>query len=294
LTLPAATPATTPAGRWSLSVAGLWSSTFVWNQNRSGEAPELRRFLVDGDSLTVDAAVRRGLTRDLDVGLRLPVRWRGAGALDGPIDFWHRLTGLPDNHRPDFLQNAFRVEGLTDDGGSFSWQGDTGWGLGNLELDARWRALGDATSRATSIAVVGRLSLPTGTSCFSGQGTGGGGQIVFGWPLARKWDAFAGIGGTVQSAAEQSGVRYAPARAHGFAALEWRPWRRVSLIAETNAASRLVTNVVAYPGLHWLLNVGARIDIGRRARLDLSLTEGITSQDATTDVAFHLALGLRP
>lgn len=275
-------------------MAALWSSTFVWSQSRSGEAPQIRRFLVDGDSLTIDTTARRGLRSDLDLGLRVPLRWRGAGVLDGPIDFWHELTHLPDSHRPDFLRNAFRIEGLTEEGGSFSWQGDNGWGLGDVELEVRWRVAGAPDARTASVAVVGRVSLPTGTGSFAGQGPAAGAQIVVGSPLGKSWDAYGGVGGTFQGATQQSGVHYAPARAHAFAAVEWRPWRALSLVAETNIASRLLTNVAAYPGLHWLLNVGARLDLGRRTRLDFTLTEGIASQDATTDVAFHAALGLRP
>jgi hypothetical protein len=87
---------------------------------------------------------------------------------------------------------------------------------------------------------------------------------------------------------------YAPVRAHGFLGLEWRPWRRLSLVAETDAASRLVENVYSYPGLHWIVNVTGRIDLGGRTRLDLGLTENLKSQLTTTDFAFYLGFGIRP
>ena len=85
-----------------------------------------------------------------------------------------------------------------------------------------------------------------------------------------------------------------PTRAHGFVALEWRPWTRVSLLAETDAASRLVRNIDSYPGLHWVVNLGSRIDLGSRTRLDVGLTENIRNQQSTTDLAFYFAVGLRP
>jgi hypothetical protein len=292
LTLPAIAPVTAPAGRWTIRIASLWSSSFGWSQNLSGENPGIRRYLIDGDSFTLETTLRRGLTRALDVAVRVPLRWRGAGVLDEPIDFWHRLTRLPDNHRPDFRSNAFRVEGMTIDRGSFSWNQRSGPGLGDVELETRWRAV-DGRRHAGSLALVGRVSLPTATSPFSGQGPGAGAQLVIAAPLASAFDLYAGVGGTVQTAAVVSGIRYEPARLHGFLAIEWRAWRRLSLVVETNAASRLVTNVVDYPSLHWLLNVGGRLDLGR-TRIDLGVTEGIASQDATTDVAFFLAFGLRP
>ena len=143
-------------------------------------------------------------------------------------------------------------------------------------------------------ALVARASLPTGTGPFAGNGAGVGGQLVLGAPLARSFDLYAGAGLTAQGRGPVQGVLYAPARAHGFVALEWRPWRRLSLVAETDAASRLVENIDSYPGLHWIVNVTGRVDVGPRLRLDLGFTENIESQLTTTDFALYLGLGLRP
>jgi hypothetical protein len=179
------------------------------------------------------------------------------------------------------------------EGPPFSWSGHSGHGLGDVELEARWRVShGDGTP--ASAAVVGRLSLPTGTGPFGHNGVGGGGQIVVDAPLGGAFDLYGGLGATAQDPGPVRGVEYAPLRAHGFLALEWRPSRRLSLVAETNAASRLVENIDRYPGVHWTLNVTGRLDLGTRTRLDLGFTENIRSQLATTDFAVHVTLGFRP
>ena len=90
-------------------------------------------------------------------------------------------------------------------------------------------------------------------------------------PLGRSFDLYGGLGATAQDPGPVRGVEYAPLRAHGFLALEWRPWRRLSLVAETNAASRLVENIDRYPGVHWIVNVTGRLDLGARTRLDAGL-----------------------
>jgi hypothetical protein len=113
-------------------------------------------------------------------------------------------------------------------------------------------------------------------------------------PLGRTIDLYLGAGATVQDAAPVQGVQYRRARGHGFAAFEWRPWRRVSLLVETNAASRLVTSISAYPGLHWLVSVEGRVDLGETLRLDLGLTENLLDQQGTIDLAFFFGLGWRP
>ena len=113
-------------------------------------------------------------------------------------------------------------------------------------------------------------------------------------PWAGSFDLYGGLGATAQDPGPVRGVEYAPLRAHGFLALEWRPWRRLSLVAETNAASRLVENIDRYPGVHWLVNVTGRLDLGARSRLDVGFTENIWSQLTTTDFALYVSLGFRP
>ncbi len=293
LTLPAVSSRTTRPGAWALQVSALWANSFSWSQDVSGEEPTHRSFLIDGEAVVLDATLRRGLGRNFDVGLRVPVQHRSGGALDGLIDWWHRLVHVPNGGRPDFQTDAFRVEGLTTDGVPFSWNDSSGSGLGDVEAEARWRVR-DGARTSPSLALVARASLPTGTGPFAGNGVGGGGQVVLGAPLGGSFDLYAGAGFTAQDRGPVRGVLYEPARAHGFLALEWRPWQRLSLVAETNAASRLVTNVAAYPGLHWIVNVTGRLDLGEHTRLDLGFTENIASQLTTTDFALYFGLGFRP
>lgn len=292
LTLPAVSPATTTAGRWSFGVTTLWSNSFAWNQDAKGEAPGERRFLIDGETFTLGATARRGLGPRLDVGLRVPLRWRGGGTLDGLIDAWHRL-GFPNGDRPSFLRNAFRLEGRTTAGGAFSWNDATGAGIGDVELESRWR-FAEGGRGEPSFALVTRVSLPTATGPFDGQGPGAAAQLVLGSPLGRRFDLYAGAGVTTQSPGPVRAIEYERTRFHGFLALEWRPWRRLGLVAETNAATRLVANIEGYPGTHWLLNVTGCLDLGGGARLDLGFTENLLSQLTTTDFALYAAFALRP
>jgi hypothetical protein len=276
-----------------VGASALWANSFSWTQDVAGEEPKDRRFLIDGEALAVDLTVRRGLGANLDVGLRVPVQGRGGGSLDGFIDWWHRVAHTPDGDRPLFLKNAFRVEGVTTDHQPFSWNDSTGYGLGDVELETRYRVR-DGGNTAWSASIVGRVSLPTGTGPFAGNGFGGGGQLVARRPLSRAFDFYGGLGFTVQDPGPVRGVEYTPVRAHGFLAVEWRPWRRFSLVVETDAASRLVENIDSYPGVHWIVNVTGRTDLGARTRLDVGFTENIWSQQGTTDFALYASFGFRP
>jgi len=72
--------------------------------------PHDRRFLIDGETHTLDLNVARGVGTNAQIAVRVPLRWRGGGFLDGLIDKWHQVFGLPNGDRPSFVENAFRVE----------------------------------------------------------------------------------------------------------------------------------------------------------------------------------------
>jgi hypothetical protein len=294
LTLPAATPDTLGKGAFEVRASLLWSNSFAWTQDVPGEEPFDRSFLVDAETRTLDVTLTRGLRDDLDVSLRVPLRWRGGGVMDGLIDFAHRVMGLEgtrDGARPLFLRNAFRVEGRTTEGDSFSWTDETGFGLGDVELGGRFRFHED--SDGWTLALLGRLGVPTGSGPFALDGPSVAGQVLAARSLARPLDIYVGLGATAGDARRVRGVEYSATRAHAFLAFEWRPFRGLSLIAETNGASRLVRNVESYPDGHWLLNFGAKVDVSPRTRLELGFTENIKDQQSTTDFAIFLGLSLR-
>ena len=293
LTLPPIGPDTVPRGRWSVRLGYLASNSFAWTQDALGERPSDRRFLIDGEAHTLDLNVARGIGADTHLAVRLPLRRRGGGALDGLIDTWHRIFGLPDGGRAFFLKDAFRVEGLTTVGRPFSWKRDRGTGLGNLEIEGRWR-FRDGGRDGWRAAVAARAALPTGTAPFDRDAGGFGLQVVAARRLAGPLDLFAGAGGLVQGSGPVRGIQYEPGRVHAFLALEWRVFRRFHLVAETDAASRLVRDIDRYPGVHWITNVSGRIPLSARTRFEFGFTENFKNQISTTDFALDFGLVVRP
>jgi hypothetical protein len=287
LSLPSTTPDAVPAGETRLRVDVDWGNDLGWSQRFAGEVPGERRFLVDGEHSTLGLEARRGLRENLSVGLRLPLRWRGAGTLDGVIDWWHRVLaplGIPDNGRSRFATHRFRVEGRDQEMRPIVWRGRAGFGLGDVELDARWTLRGaSAQGNRWRAALVARAGLPTGTGPFHASGAALGLQAVAARGLGSSFDVYMGAGATVSSEDDDAGIAYDPARLHGFLALEWRVGGRVSLIAETSAAGRLVTNLDRYPGMQSYLRMGAKVDLSRRWRLEGGFTENLADQQATTD-----------
>lgn len=295
LTLPATTPDPLPCGTWYGRVQLIMGNDFGYSQDGAAETPDDRRFLVDGEHYTVGLTARRAISSTVDVGIRIPVRWRGAGFMDSIIDAFHDLTapfGSLDNGRPFFDNDKFRVEGRDKDFNPLAWT-DTGWGLGNIELEAHWafhRPRYDGDVRA---ALIGRVGLPTGTGPFETGSVDVGVQVVAAKRLHPRWDLYGGAGGTWFSETAIEGIEYEPFRGHGFLAVEWHVARTWSLFVQSDAATRLVTNLVSYPSVQWYIDFGAKIDLGRRWEFELGFRENLLDQQTTTDIAVFFGLAGR-
>lgn len=287
LTLPAMTPDPLGAGETRVSVDVAWGNDFGFERPLASGGPD--DFLIDGEHRTLSLDVRRGLTPALTVGVRVPVRWRGGGIMDGVIDWFHEVTGLPGGARALFPTDRLRVEGHDPRRRPVRWEGRPGTGLGNAELMGHW-AFWPSARHASSAALVVHAALPTGTGTFAGGGAEAGLQVVAARTLGRSFDVYTGGGGTVYARETVAGIDYAPVRGQGFVALEWRPARRWSIVAEVDASTRLVRNLVRYPGWQGYLRMGAAVDVGRRWRLTGGFEEGIKSQQAATD--FGIVAGL--
>ena len=279
LTLPALSPDPLPRGATRLAVDLAWGSDFGWQPSAT---PSRRTdYLVDGEHRTVAFDVRHGLSPSVTLGLRVPVRWRGGGLMDGIIDWFHRVTGLPGGGRSEFPVDRLRVEWAASRARLTDWEGEPGGGLGNVELSGQWALR--RRDAGWTVALVGRTALPTGSGAFAGHGLEAGAQLVTARPLGSAFDLFAGGGATVHQARQLDGVEYAGTRGHGFFAIEWRPGRRWSVSAELDASSRLVENLPRYPGWQGYFRMGAAVDVSRRWRVQGGFVEGIKSQNATTD-----------
>jgi Protein of unknown function (DUF3187) len=263
-----------------------WCSDFALK----GAEPSLTHF-VDGEHRTLALDVRRGITPRVTLGLRVPVRWRGAGVLDGLIDGWHDVTGLPDNDRGLYPRNQFRLEGRDALGRALELADDAGGGLGNVELSGLWAAR--PSPRGLAVSLIARAGLPTGTGPFHGTGGQLGAQAVAAHPLGRTVDAFWGVGAMLDARESQADLEYARWRAHGFATLEWRASRTLSLLIEMSAASRLVDNVADYPGLQMYFRMGAKLDLGERWRVEGGFVEGVSSIQSTTDFGIQAGVSRR-
>ena len=286
MTLPAMSPDPIPTGQWRVHFYINRGNDFGFSQSGPAENPTDRRFLVDGEHQTTAVDVRFGASSAFSFGARLPVHWRGGGFMDDIIDWFHEATegiGFKDNGRPAFLTDQYRVEGRDAAFNNISWNDEAGTGLGRLELNAQWNVLRPCRRCDWRAAVVTRVSLPTGTGPFDAKGVDVGLQATVAKQVGRRWDLYAGLGGTWFSDTELDGVLYEDVRGWGFFAAEYHVTSNLSLIAEFDAASRLVTNLVDYPALSSYVNISCRWDLSRCFEVEFGFTENIEDQQGTID-----------
>jgi hypothetical protein len=291
LTLPATSPDPLARGQIEARLDGDWGSDFAV-VGGSAIALSNPSYFVDGEHRSGALTVRRGFGRGFTLGVRASLLWRGSGALDGIIDFWHRTFDLPDGGRSLFPDDRFGVTTRDLRGRALIWQGATGTGLGNLELEANEVLLGRDNANGWRAAAVARLSAPTATGPFD-AGSAAGLQLVAARPLGGRTNVYLGVGATVSSRTEVLGLEYERFRPQGFLSFEGRLTRGWSAIVQLDVASRLVTNVEDYPGTTAYLRVGSKFGLGRRWMLEGGITEGVRHQEAITDFGVFAALAHR-
>lgn len=294
LTLPATSPDTLGGGVTSVRAQFTLGNSFGWGQDETGENPPDRQFLVDGESRTLEVVAMHGVTRDLDLGVRVPLHWRGSGLTDPIIDLFHEATSffILDNERTDFRKDAYRIEGRTYGGAVFDAGDDGGVGFGDVEAIGRWR-FHDGGRDGLSAALVGRLTLPTGTGPFDPGGFGAGLQVVAAHRVARAFDVFAGVGGTWFSDTGDMGFQYEALRGQVFAAVEWRPARTWSLVFGMDWTTALVDDVVRFHPQHFIMNLAAKIDLRSDTTLEIGFIENFVHQQSTVDVAAYVGVEFR-
>jgi hypothetical protein len=292
LTLPATSPDPLERGRFEARLDGDWGSDFALEGGGGGRTPDVR-YLVDGEHRSAALTVRRGFGGGLTLGLRASVLWRGPGIMDGVIDAWHRVLGLPDAGRSLFPSNRLRVEGRDADRRPVRWEGRQGAGLGNLEIEAHQVLFGGNGAGGWRAAAVARLSAPTATGPFAGAGSAAGLQLALARPLGERTHVYLGVGTTVFSRREVEGLLYPRARPQGFLAFEGRVTRGWSMLVQLDTATRLVKNIDAYPGSAVYLRVGSKFGLPGGWILEGGITEGVRNQTAATDFGILASLGRR-
>lgn len=125
------------------------------------ESSSKETVIFDGETTRLELSVKKGLGRDTDLELRVPFYDHDGGSLDGFIEDWHDLFGLPQNHRDDVAHNRLLY--------FYRYQGETrllfqepASGMGDVQLIFTRELLDTANEGLENLSLKLAVKLPTG------------------------------------------------------------------------------------------------------------------------------------
>jgi hypothetical protein len=265
-----------PASAWSLAAGLQWSNTV------NIEATPAEQLTVDEETVELDLQLAHAVGA-WRLRATLPVISRNGGILDGPIDDWHRLLGLPQGDRPLVASNAFRIHYANAAGAHAD--GRHGTALGDFALEAGRQLLEADGGR---LALFAGVELPTGGAAIlaSDRALDAALWLEAGHDFGARFslDGRAGIsrtGGSLPLPAERR-VEF------GTLALAWHESARLDLTLQFDGHTRIVAgSALKFLSHAVLLTVGGRWQLASGSRLEFGFSEDI-EVDHSPDVSFHL------
>lgn len=262
---------------------------FIWSNTANREKRDYR---VDAETRVLDLHGAYGLTETLQLDVALPVIYRGGGFTDQMLDEYHRVLGLPRGPRGRLPYDDFRMEGFTDDGGTFRFD-ETGTGFGTAAVGLTADLTPLSVPRAP-VALSLELGLPTGSDELGQDSVDLRATLSGAYaPTARPVLLFGGISSVVLGDRFESGVDY-PEAIHGFylgAEADLIPGS-LSLVASALATTEIVENVRRFPIYGVYLDVGLRYWRREGIAYELSVRENPGPDAGTTDISILLGLTL--
>lgn len=279
VSLPALRPVAPAAGRLMLGVGLEVTSEFV---ERATASEWIR---LDGETakLSLAAAGRYGDRTHWQ--LRVPVLYQSGGAMDGVIEDWHDLWGLPDGGRP-LAPRDRRHYAYERDGHLLLDHRETSARLGDVEVAWHFDAV-------AGLRLSAQLQLPTGDSDrLAGGGTVGGSLWASYLAQQGRWSGF--VAGGMSFNGRGDIIREQQRRATPFAG--------AGVGVDLGSRLRLIGQVYAHPGLYRgselaplvrdsvQLAFGGIVRLGDELRLHLLFQEDLgvnASPDFSMQIALH-------
>lgn len=281
--LPGPLPARLPAAG-----TGTFAASLNWSNSASLDSTASHDFTLDGESRELRLRLAHSIDGDFAVMASVPWRHLSGGALDGFIEDWHEIFGLPDGSRHRLPEDELLIA-YVEDGDTLLRLDSSSSGLADPTVGVGYQlAAGDRHEVATWLTV----KLPVGEA---GELLGSGAadvamSVAARTQLAAAWEMFGQVDAVWLG---QGDILPDYQENHALAALvgiSWTAWRGLDLTVQVNANSRVFdvpidglsgdAIVLGYGG-SYRTRGGWRIDVGMNEDIEVE-----TSPDAT----FHLAV----
>lgn len=279
--LPARLP---PPDTWSFGSSFNWSNSAI-AKDSGGEA-----LIADVETRELRVSAARRIGDRFALRVQLPYRYVGPGILDGFIDDWHELFGLPEGARPLLPEDRFLIV-YERDGERLADERSSDSGLANISADAGLQLV--ATER-TDAALWLSLKAPTSTLDLPGHDTTDVAlSIVANHRLSPRWSIYGQA--SLAMLGEDDGLSRFQERVawSGHAGLSARAWGTLDLKVQLDAHTAVIEDsALDYLGSAVALTFGGSYEFDAGWSLNAGITEDI-SIDASPDVVFVLGVERR-
>jgi hypothetical protein len=275
-------------------------SRFEWNlttsiaNNFTANTSRSESIAIDGETWRSSVTATYGLTDRIEIGVEVPFIRHSGGSLDGLIENWHEVFGLPNGGRGDMQSDRLTYAWISGVTTHANLQSSTS-GMGDATLHLGYR-LNSGTNRS--------WSLRTGVKLATGDAeklTGSDSTDIFASLHMTQTDLFGrsslvfhgslgainiGDGNFTENQLEDW-------VAFGSAMVTWQPWDRISLKTQLDFNSPLYDSDLKELGDPSVqLGLGGAIKLTDRTVLNIAVIEDIIT-DTSPDVVFHLGLRTR-
>ncbi len=270
-----------------LPATGLLAANLHWGNAAYAETRGDAEFVVDAETLELRLRYERPLGARFALYAELPWRRTWAGALDGIIDGWHDITGLPGDAREGLPRDQLLIEYSVGDVSRYRF--DTpGSGPGDLVVGLGYQLL--ASDRSALSAWLGAKA-PTGDADeLTGSGAA---DVALSLAGARVLGARLRVFGQADAVwlgkgdllpALQERVAWS-----AMAGASWNAWRTLDLTVQLAGNSRVFDAGGALAGDALVLVFGGTWRTAGGWRLDLSVSEDV-DVNASPDVVFNFGV----
>ncbi len=259
-----------------------WTNEYFADQNAN------ESLVLDGETTRIAFGWRESVAPSMEIGVQLPVLVTGGGILDGAIENWHGLWGLPNGGRDQAPHNRYLYRYVRD--GHTVLDVDTGTvAIGDAELSAGWQVF-------DSVAVRGMLKLPSGDENELTGGNAGGALWIDYDPFqgAPRWSGFVSAGSSFNAKSSVLPDQQQQWVALGGAGVGYRLWRSFSLLGQLYAHSQLYSD----SDLKALRREGVQLALGGRYEFarDIALAAGFQEDlvtNSSPDFSLHFDVSFR-
>jgi hypothetical protein len=278
-----------PPGQWRAAADLNWGSSAIAQSDR-GEA-----LIVDAETRELRVTLERGFADRWALQLQLPWRYTGGGNLDGFIDNWHEVFGLPDGARRDFPRDRLRIAYARDNAVRYDRQSSME-GIADVSAAVGYQWIFDADS---AVAAWLTVKLPVGDADkLTGSGATDAALVVAGEQrFGNRWFAFGQLGLTYLGNGDLLADRQRDVVWSGLAGAGVHLWRGLELKLQFDAHDAVFDSAVDFLGDAAIFTVGGGYQFESGWKLDIGVSEDIVvdrSPDVVLVLGVRKALGRRP